>query len=152
MLARVLLSVVVIVFRVVLCHTRHQLPPTDCPVKVCVGECRYNVQVGLCYFQLSRTPTVDGSVSYRRYHCWLNWLLILAGDVAFNPGPARFPCTVCARPVRSNQRGIQCDRCQEWTHASCADVSVTFYEQLAAQVQFSWCCPSCLFLELPLSE
>ena len=63
-----------------------------------------------------------------------------------------FSALLCACPVRSNQHSIQCDRCQEWTRVSCAHVSVIFYEQLAAQVQFSWCCPSCLFLELPLND
>ena len=72
---------------------------------------------------------VDGSV-LSRYCYWLNCLLFLAGDIAFNPGPIRFPCTVCGRPVCSNQRSIQCDDCQEWTHASCAHVSVDFYRKL----------------------
>ena len=30
-----------------------------------------------------------------------------------NPGLAHFPCTVCTRPVRAAQHGIQCDGCNE---------------------------------------
>ena len=47
------------------------------------------------------------------------WLLLLAGDVELNPGPVRFPCTVCQKPVKCNQRGIQCSICDNWTHAKC---------------------------------
>ena len=75
-----------------------------------------------------------------------------AGDIALNPGPARFPCTVCARPVRVNQRGIQCDGCDKWTHASCSNMSRDLYTQMEAQVEFSWRCPSCLFQGLPLFD
>ena len=94
---------------------------------------------------------VDGSIP-SRYCCWLNCLLFMAGDIALNPGPARFPCTVCTRPVRINQSGIECDACHRWTHTSCSDVSVDLYNQMEAQVEFSWYYPSCLFLELPLVD
>ena len=37
--------------------------------------------------------------------------ILLSGDIATNPGPIRFPCGSCAKPVRSNQHGLQCDDC-----------------------------------------
>ena len=49
-------------------------------------------------------------------HYWY-WLILLAGDVEMNPGPARFPCTVCGKSVRRNQHAVSCDRCEMWTHA-----------------------------------
>lgn len=110
------------------------------------------VQVGSCHFHLTRNSfVVDGLVT-SRYCYWLNCLLCLAGDIALNPGPARFPCTVCTHPVHDDQHGIQCDGCMEWTHAGCANVSVDFYNQLEAKVEFSWHCPLCLFQELPLLD
>ena len=76
----------------------------------------------------------------------------MARDIALNPGLARFPCTVRTHPVRDDQREIQCDGCMKWTHAGCANVSVDFYNQLEAKVEFSWHCLLCLFQALPLLD
>ena len=71
-----------------------------------------------------------------------------------NPGPVyRYPCTICAKPVKVNQRGIGCDRCDRWTHAACCGVSDSEYEQLDAQGESSlWFCPSCINKELPFAN
>ena len=37
-------------------------------------------------------------------------LLILSGDIQVQLGPVKFPCGICARPVASNHRVLQCDR------------------------------------------
>ena len=109
-------------------------------------------QVGACHLQLMHHSfVVDGSTPLR-YCFWLNCLLFLAGDIALNPGPACYPCTVCTRPVHVGQHGIQCDGCNKWTHASCSDVCTDLYNEMEAQVEFSWHCPSCLFQELPLFD
>ena len=138
---------VVVVFRFTL-FTR----PYSCPFAISeinAEEYRHVVRVGFCHLQLMRNSfLMDGSVLLR-YYCWMKCLLFLAGDVALNPGPVQFPCTVCHNPVRINQRGIQCDGCKKWTHARCANVSVNFYCYMESQAEFSWFCPSCLFLELP---
>ena len=35
-------------------------------------------------------------------------LLLASGDIESNPGPVyQYPCTVCLKPVKQNQRGIQ---------------------------------------------
>jgi len=39
-------------------------------------------------------------------------LLLLCRDIQFNPGPVHYLCTVCARPLCSNQCGVQCDHCE----------------------------------------
>ena len=48
-------------------------------------------------------------------------VLLLSGDVQLNPGPIRYPCGVeaCGKPVKSNQKGIQCDGCFSWFHTKC---------------------------------
>ena len=38
-------------------------------------------------------------------------VLLLSCDVELNPGPVRFPCSVCYKPVRVDQRALQCDVC-----------------------------------------
>lgn len=80
---------------------------------------------------------------------YMNLLLLFCGDIHLNPGPVFFRCTVCSHPAYSNQHGIQCDQCQNWTHAGCSDVSKGMYDQLGSHLELSWYCPSCLFLKLP---
>ena len=40
-------------------------------------------------------------------------------------------CDVCLKAVRSNQRGIYCDSCSVWNHASCINIDKHTYEELA---------------------
>ena len=35
-----------------------------------------------------------------------HWLILLAGNVETNPGPLKYPCSVCNKSVRCNQRGL----------------------------------------------
>ena len=39
--------------------------------------------------------------------------LLLCGNISLNPGPIRYPCTVCKKPVRSNQKALLCDNCDK---------------------------------------
>ena len=80
------------------------------------------------------------------------WLLLLGGDVETNPGPVRYPCTVCGRPVKSNQQGIECSMCGKWTHASCCGVSHEEYLRLGENEDELWYCPICWVKELPFAE
>ncbi len=80
------------------------------------------------------------------------WLLLLAGDVEVNPGPIRYPCTVCSKSVKSNQRGILCDRCELWTHARCCQTDATEYERLGTNDGEDWLCPLCFAAELPFAD
>lgn len=62
------------------------------------------------------------------FHC----LLLLCGDISPNPGPLRYPCTVCGKSVRSNQRGLLCDSCGKWSHAVCTGFTTSRYDALTA--------------------
>ena len=44
-------------------------------------------------------------------------LLALAGDVHLNPGPSRYPCSVCFNNITS-----QGTRCSHWVHSGCSDL------------------------------
>ena len=79
------------------------------------------------------------------------WLLLLAGDIEANPGPIKYPCTACGKSVRKNQRGILCDRCDKWTHASCCGVNKAEYQRLGDSDE-QWICPGCLRAELPYAD
>ena len=44
-------------------------------------------------------------------------LLALAGDVHPNPGPSRYPCSVCFKNVTSQGTSYLCTRCSHWVHS-----------------------------------
>ena len=47
-------------------------------------------------------------------------LLALAGDVHPNPGPPRYPCSVCFKNVTSQGTSYLCTRCSHWVHSKCS--------------------------------
>ena len=47
-------------------------------------------------------------------------LLALAGDVHPNPGPSRYPCSVCFKNVTSQGTSYLCTRCSHWVHSRCS--------------------------------
>ena len=70
-------------------------------------------------------------------------LLLASGDIESNPGPVQYPCTVCEKPVKRNQRGILCNGCSQWTHARCGGVEEAEYLLLTSQENCEWFCPLC---------
>ena len=70
-------------------------------------------------------------------------LLLLGGDIQLNPGPNwRYPCGVCNKPVKRNQKGIQCDHCDLWYHTKCCSVGDEMYHILANS-SCTWMCVNC---------
>ena len=78
-------------------------------------------------------------------------LLLLSGDVHRNSGPIyKYPCTICPRPMK-NQRGLCCDWCDLWMHASCCGVSGVDYQWLSCD-NCEWFCPPFVMIELPYTN
>ncbi len=77
-------------------------------------------------------------------------LLLAAGDIHPCPGPPnyRFPCGDCAKPVKSNQKGIACDTCNIWFHTKCLRMPDAMYYQYADDESLPWECRKC---ECPFS-
>ena len=81
-------------------------------------------------------------------------LLLISTDVHPNPGPRskpqwKYPCGKCEKPVRSNQKGIQCDGCDLWWHQKCTpDVSIDQYHELSNS-DTPWHCPTCTLPSFP---
>ena len=98
------------------------------------------------------------SLLHRRGPSWgSRWLpvclLLLSGDVDPNPGPVlqaqwKYPCGVCSRAVRSNQKGIFCEVCLQWLHTKCINLSNANYDRLSSSDE-GWCCSRCLKEALP---
>ena len=77
---------------------------------------------------------------------------ILLYDVELNPGPVRYPCSMCYRPVRVNQRALQCDECACWCHCACCGVDINAYKKFQNAEMFNWTCPGCLSNTLPFHD
>jgi len=73
-------------------------------------------------------------------------LILISGDIAENPGPIKFPCGSCAKPVKKNQKGIQCEDCLFWHHIECINLPVTDYITLSESSD-SWYCSRCILPE-----
>ena len=79
-------------------------------------------------------------------------MLLLSGNIHINPGPVQYPCKICHRSVKVNQKGLLCDSCGLWSHIKCVNVSSECYDAYSQLDEFNWLCPICLFDQLPSSE
>ena len=99
---------------------------------------------------LTETPACGSSVN-------ILLLLVLCSDIeinllalGINPGPnCKFPCARCDKPVKSNQKGLQCDACDRWFHSVCEHLPTGDYFALASYDD-SWYCAQCYLP--PLSD
>ena len=80
----------------------------------------------------------------------LTWIILLSGDAKANPEPrtVKFPCKIYTKPVKRNQRGVQCDVYDEWLHTRCDGISNIQYSELQ-QSDDSWYCTRCLGEAMP---
>ena len=67
-------------------------------------------------------------------------LLALAGDVHPNPGPSRYPCSVCFINVTSQGTSYLCTRCSHWVHSRCSGLrNAADYRKANG-----WICTACM--------
>ena len=71
-------------------------------------------------------------------------VMLLSYDVELNPGPVHFPCSLCYKTVRMNQRALQCDVCACWCHCVCCGVDIHAYRVFQNSEAFNWTCPGCI--------
>ncbi|CAG2202643.1 unnamed protein product [Mytilus edulis] len=91
--------------------------------------------------------------------CGFTLLILLSGDIAQNPGPIKYPCGICHKPTKKNQRAIQCEDCLFWHHIKCINMSIHVYDELSNKIRESWFCKSCTlpsftnsFFEMSINE
>ena len=56
-------------------------------------------------------------LKFSKHHSYFKYLLILSSDINLHPGPVKYPCSVCAKPVRKGI--ISCEKCGLWLHKKC---------------------------------
>ena len=65
----------------------------------------------------------------------------------------KFPCSVCCKPVRCNQKDLYCNLCNRWCHSRCSDVSDTQYARLSILGPTTlWFCHTCTLQQLPFAD
>ena len=87
---------------------------------------------------LGRVTVVSGVL------CML--LLLLCGDIETNPGPTRYPCKLCRKPVAKTHCALCCEGCDQWVHILCAGIpkKKTEYERLCDDSnEDQWFCSIC---------
>ena len=67
-------------------------------------------------------------------------LLALAGDVHPNPGPSRYPCSVCFKNVTSQGTSYLCTRCSHLVHSRCSGLRNAANYRKAN----GWICTACM--------
>ena len=67
-------------------------------------------------------------------------LLLLSENVYPNPGPVKFLCIICCKPVKSNQDGMECSSCSSWCHRTCDGMSKEEYIALFISDDDWFCC------------
>ena len=68
--------------------------------------------------------------------------VLLSGDCHPNPGPTyKFPCGVCEKPCKSNQRAVACDSCDTWFHSKCLAMPLAILKSITPNT--SWVCCTC---------
>ena len=84
-------------------------------------------------------PAINLAIFYASF-----LLLMQAGDLHPNPGPyqPKFPCVICEKAAKWNQRAVCCDKCDGWFHVSCMNMNTVVYDALANS-SISWICCQC---------
>ena len=55
----------------------------------------------------------------------------------------KYPCIECAKPVKSNQKGIECSTCTKWVHLKCTNLTQAQYDYLEANENIPFHCLIC---------
>ena len=60
----------------------------------------------------------------------------------------KYPCSVCEKPCKNNQKSILCETCNLWVHLNCSDLTASQFDFYAESndSDFPYKCPSCTLL------
>jgi hypothetical protein len=51
-----------------------------------------------------------------KHHRLFIIIILCSGDISLNPGPIKYPCGKCYKPVAKNHRAIFCEVGNQWWH------------------------------------
>ena len=65
--------------------------------------------------------------------------------------PVKFPCAICVKPCRKDQKAIACDLCDRWLHFKCIDMPLSTFNSLASSHK-PYYCHNCISDQIPFSN
>ena len=61
-----------------------------------------------------------------------------------------YPCSVCLKCVKTNDRAIYCDICKKWVHIKCNKITPSKYKEMQNETDSdTFICITCIRSELP---
>ena len=89
--------------------------------------------------KLDRKQPLATSTSTSHKH-----IILLISGIEPNPGPRRprFPCVVCTKACKVNQRALTCDTCDHWIHKACVNMTTASYVKMRDSDE-PRTCPKC---------
>ena len=130
-----------------------------------VIEDNLSITASLCHYgALSfHTPTMPGQLQLKHKLSSnlisTSLLLLLAGDIASNPGPCpsrkpKNPCVHCCKGVTARSKAVSCDGCERWVHIRCTNtISNATYDRLVEEgSEVDFICNCCCFQLLPFVD
>jgi hypothetical protein len=77
-----------------------------------------------------------------KHHRLFIIIILCSRDISLNPGPIKYPCGKCYKPVAKNHRAIFCEVGNQWWHIKCANVTPQEYKD-SEQNSDPWICNLC---------
>jgi hypothetical protein len=77
-----------------------------------------------------------------KHHRLFIIIILCSGDISLKPGPIKYPCGKCYKPVAKNHRAIFCEVGNQWWHIQCANVTPQEYKDLEQNSDL-WICNLC---------
>ena len=77
-------------------------------------------------------------------------LLLLLSGIESNPGPTKYPCGECNKPVCYG-RSIVCSNCNKWYHKSCIEMHYIVYDCYTESNKLEWECCICAIKNISFS-
>ena len=109
--------------------------------------------------QLSYCTVVCFSVTYDFRHnqyvgvrsiAFMMQLFLLLSGTESNPGPTKYSCGECNKPVRYG-RSIACDNCNKWYQKSCIKMRTIVYDCYTENSKLEWECCNCAIESISFS-
>ena len=63
----------------------------------------------------------------------------------------KYPCTVCSKPCKMNQKAIECNICSKWVHRKCTALTDTQFNDLGSS-DMPYFCQPCINTVLPFHD
>ena len=101
-------------------YTSNELYPKPRQELFSLDSINYIDKIGLKIRQDDFKMYALSKLMLKKHSSFSRYILLLAGDIEINPGPARQPCSICSK--LTNTRSLFCSNCNLATHKKCVQI------------------------------